>query len=111
MPSYVQISIRVGFGPTSELTGSSGSGQERFGFRGYQHQNRSQPQSHEGWDIQHDSAWSGPGAGTLGAYVRIRLGDSDHTVVVTMATVRMVEVAADQKIHVVGMGDDVVPTA
>ena len=43
--------------------------------------------------------------------MRLRLGDSDHTVVVTMATVRMVEVAADQKIHVVGMGDHVMPTA
>jgi hypothetical protein len=63
------------------------------------------------WDIQNDSARSGPGAGSLGAHVRLRLGDPDYTVVVTMATMRMEEVAADQIIHVVGMGYHVVPTA
>jgi hypothetical protein len=88
----------------------SGSGQERLRCR-RQPRDHSRPQSTEVWEIRNDSARGGPGAGAFGAHGRLNLGDSDHPVVVTMAPVRVVEVAADQIIHVVGVGDHVVPTA
>jgi hypothetical protein len=43
--------------------------------------------------------------------VSLRLEELHDPVIVTMATMRMVEVAADQIIRVVGVGNRLVPTA
>jgi hypothetical protein len=64
------------------------SGEERW--------HRSLRRPHAPWRLKSDSAGSGPDAGPFGADVSLRLDELHDTVIVTMATVRMVEVATNQ---------------
>jgi hypothetical protein len=83
----------------------------RVSMSGEERWRRSQRRPHAPWRLKSDSAGSGPDAGPFGADVSLRLDELHDTVIVTMATVRMVEVAANQIIRVVGVRNRLVPTA
>ena len=83
----------------------------RVRMSGEERRHRSQLRPHAPWRLKSDSAGAGPDAGPFGADVSLRLDELHGTVIVTMATVRMVEVAANQIIRVVGVGNRLVPAA